>query len=154
LAAFQDWRLLAAKPLRVISGCRCGFERCPRSHRQRTHSPLSGAAAWCHQPRRRVQTLNKLSTTSSIHPPMLRKRRHQRLHCECIQGPPQPANIAERRFGCYDPTRMRCSMLAAGPPARALRVPDGGVCEPAMLFHGPMVSTMIFIPATALSIWR
>ena len=101
-----------------------------------------------------VQTLNKLSTTSSINLPMLRKRRHQRLHCECIQGPPQPANIAERRFGCYDPTRMRCSMLAAGPPARALRVPDGGVCEPAMLFHGPMVSTIIFIPATALSIWR
>ena len=32
-----------------------------------------------------VQTLNKLSTTSSINLPMLRKRRHQRLHCECIQ---------------------------------------------------------------------
>ena len=27
---------------------------------------------------------------------MLRKRRHQRLHCECIQGSPHPANIAER----------------------------------------------------------
>jgi hypothetical protein len=33
-----------------------------------------------------VQTLKKLSTTSSINLPMLRKRRHQRLHCECIQG--------------------------------------------------------------------
>ena len=40
---------------------------------------------------------------------------------------------------------------SAGPPARTLRVPDGSVCEPAMLFHGPIVSTMILIPATALS---
>jgi len=31
-----------------------------------------------------VQTLNKLSTTSSINLPMLRKRRHQRLHCDGI----------------------------------------------------------------------
>src|SRR3977135_848276 len=54
---------------------------------------------------------------------------------------------------CY-PTRMRCSILAAGPPARTLRVPDGSVCEPAMLFHGLIVSTMILIPANALSIWR
>ena len=39
-------------------------------------------------------------------------------------------------------------------PARTLRVSDGSVCEPAMLFHGPIVSTMILIPAKALSIWR
>ena len=116
--------------------------------------PLFGPARLVPSTATQVQTLNKLSTTSSINLPMLRKRRHQRLHCECIQGPPQPANIAEWRLSRYDPTRMRCSMLAAGPPARALRVPDGGVCEPAMLFHGPIVSTMIFIPATALSIWR
>ena len=50
---------------------------------------------------------------------------------------------------CYPP-RMRCSVLAAGPPAR-IRVPD---VSAAMLFHGPIVSTMILIPATALSIWR
>ncbi len=30
----------------------------------------------------------------------------------------------------------------------------GSACEVAMLFHGPMVSTMILIPANALSIWR
>ena len=54
---------------------------------------------------------------------------------------------------CY-PTRMRWSILAAGPPARTLRASDGSVCEPAMLFHGPIVSTMILIPAKALSIWR
>ena len=99
-----------------------------------------------------ARTLNKPSTTRCTSLPMLRKRRRKLLHCECIQGPPQPANTAERRFGRYEPTRMRCSMLAAGPPARALRVPDGGVGGPAMLFHGPIVSTMIFIPATALSI--
>ena len=52
------------------------------------------------------------------------------------------------------PDAKRCSILAAGPPARTLRVSDGSVCEPAMLFHGPIVSTMILIPAKALSIWR
>ena len=33
-------------------------------------------------------------------------------------------------------------------------MPDGSVCGTVMLFHGPIVSTMILIPATALSIWR
>ena len=37
---------------------------------------------------------------------------------------------------------------------RTLRVPGGSVCELAMLFHGPIVSTMILIPPNALSIWR
>ena len=53
--------------------------------------------------------------------------------------------------GRFYPPRMRCSILAAGPPARKLRVPD---VPAAMLFHGPIVSTMILIPAIALSIWR
>ena len=67
----------------------------------------------------------------------------------------EPANIAERGrpHRCY-PTRIRCSILAAGPPARTLREPDGSACAPARLFHGPIVSTMILIPAKALSIWR
>ena len=61
----------------------------------------------------------------------------------------ESANLGERRPGrCY-PTRIRCSILAAGPPARTLRVPGGSVCEPARLFHGPIVSTMILIPANA-----
>ena len=64
------------------------------------------------------------------------------------------SKIADRRAPsrCY-PTR-RCSKLAASPPARRLRVSDGSVCEPAMLFHEPRVSTIILIPAKVLSIWR
>ena len=71
-------------------------------------------------------------------------------------GRHQAAPVDPRRWspGRSYPTRTRCSILAAGPPARALRVPDGNVCEPARLFHGPIVSTMILIPANALSIWR
>ena len=54
---------------------------------------------------------------------------------------------------CY-PTRLRCSIWAASPPVRTLRVPGGSVCVLAMLFHGPIVSTMILIPPNALSIRR
>ena len=55
-----------------------------------------------------------------------------------------PAAPHARRGRCY-PARKRCSILAAGPPAWTLRVPDGSVCEPAMLFHRPIVSTIILI---------
>src|SRR5450759_1269098 len=63
------------------------------------------------------------------------------------------AAIMNNHGGCAHRRDCVASTFAAG-PARTARALLGGASETTVLFHGAMVSTMILIPANALSISR
>ena len=117
------------------------------------------SAVMHHSMRIEIHSQLSLSRTLSAHKeigPGLNFRFARDLQRRVFDAPDLSGIVTSVGEGCYlasrHPARLHCSQYLLLAPHENFELPYAGVWEFAMLFHGPMVSMMILIPANALLI--